>query len=91
METFLRRAVAKRRARHTIGITCRSACSNRTVLHLEQCGDRRWRLRRRGGSPTKTIFAGVSTSTAASSLYKSADGGSTWAPVTGGPGAGLLP
>lgn len=49
VETFLRRAVAKRRARHTIGITCRSACSNRTVLHLEQCGDRRWRLRRRGG------------------------------------------
>ena len=43
------------------------------------------------GSPTKTIFAGVSTSTAASSLYKSADGGATWAPVTGGPGSGMLP
>ncbi|GLQ87440.1 sialidase family protein [Dyella flagellata] len=41
--------------------------------------------------PTKTIFAGVSTSTAASSLYKSTDGGVTWAPVTGGPAAGMLP
>ncbi|MFC3653271.1 hypothetical protein ACFONN_17045 [Dyella humi] len=43
------------------------------------------------GSPTKTIFAGVSTSTAASSLYKSTDGGTTWAPVAGGPAAGMLP
>ncbi|GGA02724.1 sialidase family protein [Dyella caseinilytica] len=43
------------------------------------------------GSPTKTIFAGVSTSTAASSLYKSTDGGVTWAPISGGPAAGMLP
>jgi hypothetical protein len=40
------------------------------------------------GSATKTIFAGVSTSGAASAgktLYKSTDGGVTWAAVTGGP------
>ena len=43
------------------------------------------------GSPTKTIFAGVSTSTATSSLYKSTDGGTTWAPVSGGPAAGMMP
>ena len=43
------------------------------------------------GSPTKTLFAGVSTSTAPSSLYKSTDGGATWAPVAGGPAAGMLP
>ena len=43
------------------------------------------------GSPTKTIFAGVSTSTAASSLYESTDGGVTWAPVAGGPATGMLP
>jgi hypothetical protein len=43
------------------------------------------------GSPTKTLFAGVSTSTAASSLYKSSDGGVTWAPVSGGPAAGMMP
>jgi hypothetical protein len=42
------------------------------------------------GSATKTIFAGVSTSTAASSLYKSTDGGVTWAPVSGGP-SGMMP
>ena len=43
------------------------------------------------GAPTKTIFAGVSTSTAASSLYKSTDGGVTWAPVAGAPASGMLP
>lgn len=43
------------------------------------------------GSPTKTLFAGVSTGTAASSLYKSTDGGATWAPVSGGPAAGMMP
>jgi hypothetical protein len=45
------------------------------------------------GSATKTIFAGVSTSGAASAgktLYKSTDGGTTWAAVTGGP-TGELP
>jgi len=42
------------------------------------------------GSPTKTIFAGVSTSTAASTLYKSTDGGVTWAAVSGGP-TGQMP
>lgn len=45
----------------------------------------------RKGSATKTLFAGVSTSTAASSLYKSTDGGMSWAPVAGGPAAGMLP
>lgn len=40
--------------------------------------------------PTKTIFAGVSTSTAASTLYKSTDGGATWAAVSGGP-SGEMP
>jgi hypothetical protein len=39
----------------------------------------------RKGLATKTIFAGVSTATAISTLYKSLDGGATWAPVTGGP------
>lgn len=43
------------------------------------------------GSPTRTIFAGVSTSTASSSLYKSMDGGATWAPVPGGPATGMMP
>lgn len=42
------------------------------------------------GSATKILFAGVSTGTASSTLYKSADGGATWAPVAGGP-AGLMP
>ncbi|SFS13852.1 hypothetical protein SAMN05216570_2959 [Dyella sp. OK004] len=42
------------------------------------------------GSPTKTLFAGVSTGTAAATLYKSADGGATWAPIAGGP-VGLMP
>ncbi|GLQ87389.1 WD40/YVTN/BNR-like repeat-containing protein [Dyella flagellata] len=42
------------------------------------------------GSPTKTVFAGVSTKTATSTLYKSTDGGVTWLPVSGGP-SGLLP
>ncbi|MFZ6760457.1 hypothetical protein ACO0K9_24910 [Undibacterium sp. Ji50W] len=45
------------------------------------------------GSATKTIFAGVSTSGAASSgttIYKSVDNGTTWTAVTGGP-TGLYP
>ena len=42
------------------------------------------------GSATKTLFAGVSTSTAASTLYKSTDGGVTWAAVGGGP-TGQMP
>ena len=42
------------------------------------------------GSPTQTIFAGVSTKTATSTLYKSVDAGVTWAPVSGGP-SGLMP
>lgn len=42
------------------------------------------------GSATKTLFAGVSTSTATVTLYKSTDGGTTWAPVSGGP-SGLMP
>jgi hypothetical protein len=42
------------------------------------------------GSPTKTLFAGVSTGTAAATLYKSTDGGATWVPVAGGP-SGLMP
>jgi hypothetical protein len=40
------------------------------------------------GTATKTIFAGVSTKNAMTlgqTLYKSTDGGTTWAPVTGGP------
>ncbi|GLQ91174.1 sialidase family protein [Dyella acidisoli] len=41
------------------------------------------------GSATKTIFAGVSTATATSTLYKSSDGGVTWTPVSGGP-TGLM-
>jgi hypothetical protein len=39
------------------------------------------------GSATKVIFAGVSTQTASSTLYKSSDGGVTWSPVPGGPSA----
>lgn len=45
------------------------------------------------GSPTQTIFAGVSTSSAAAAgttLFKSVDGGVTWVPVAGGP-TGLMP
>ena len=42
------------------------------------------------GKATQTIFAGISTSTAVSTLYESKDGGVTWAPVSGGP-SGLLP
>lgn len=45
------------------------------------------------GSPTRTIFAGVSTSSAAAAgatLYKSVDGGNSWTPVAGGP-TGLMP
>jgi len=42
------------------------------------------------GAPTKTLFAGVSIGQASSTLYRSTDGGSTWAPVTGGP-VGLMP
>jgi hypothetical protein len=45
----------------------------------------------RKGSPTKTIFAGVSTGTATATLYKSTDGGTTWAPVVGGPASGEMP
>jgi hypothetical protein len=40
------------------------------------------------GMPTRTIYAGVSTRTAASSgitLYVSTDAGATWNPVSGGP------
>lgn len=44
----------------------------------------------RRGRASKTIFAGVSTSTAVSTLYKSTDGGVTWSPVEGGP-SGLMP
>ena len=43
------------------------------------------------GSATKTIYAGVSTKTATSSLYKSTDGGASWTPVSGGPAAGMMP
>lgn len=45
------------------------------------------------GSSTQTIFAGVSTSSAAAAgatLYKSVDGGNSWAAVPGGP-SGLMP
>jgi hypothetical protein len=42
------------------------------------------------GSSTKILFAGVSTGTAASTLYKSTDGGKTWAAIVGGP-SGLMP
>ncbi|HKT27059.1 hypothetical protein [Dyella sp.] len=41
------------------------------------------------GTPTKTIYAGVSTATAATNgttLYVSTDAGVTWSPVPGGPG-----
>ena len=40
------------------------------------------------GSPTPTLYAGVSSPTA--SLFRSTDAGSTWQPVPGAP-AGLLP
>ncbi|WP_442808534.1 hypothetical protein [Trinickia soli] len=43
------------------------------------------------GSPSQIIFAGVSTSTAASTLYRSADGGVTWSPVAGGPTSPMMP
>ncbi len=45
------------------------------------------------GSPTQTIFAGVSTSSAAAAgatVYKSIDGGNSWTALTGGP-TGLMP
>ena len=40
------------------------------------------------GTPTKTIYAGVSTraATTTNTLYESADAGVTWNPVPGGPG-----
>jgi len=41
-------------------------------------------------SATQTLFVGVSTGTAASTLYKSGDGGNTWTAVSGGP-TGLMP
>jgi len=37
------------------------------------------------GAPTRTLFAGVSIGQASSTLYQSTDGGTTWAPVAGGP------
>ena len=40
-----------------------------------------------GSGRTQTIFAGLSSSTAPSSLYKSTDAGAHWSPVSGGPGA----
>ncbi|OAJ62607.1 hypothetical protein [Paraburkholderia ginsengiterrae] len=43
------------------------------------------------GSPSQTIFAGVSTGTAASTLYRSGDGGVTWSPVAGGPTSPMMP
>ncbi|HJV71148.1 sialidase family protein [Ideonella sp.] len=41
------------------------------------------------GQPTKTLYAGVATTTEAS-LYRSTDAGATWTAVPGGP-AGLMP
>jgi photosystem II stability/assembly factor-like uncharacterized protein len=41
------------------------------------------------GQSTKTLYAGVAT-TSDSSLYRSTDGGASWAPVAGGP-SGLMP
>jgi photosystem II stability/assembly factor-like uncharacterized protein len=41
------------------------------------------------GQPTKTMYAGVATTTE-DSLYRSTDGGATWSAVPGGP-AGLMP
>jgi hypothetical protein len=40
-----------------------------------------------GSGRTQTIFAGLSSSTAPSTLYKSTDAGAHWSPVSGGPGA----
>lgn len=44
----------------------------------------------RRGLASRTLFAGVSTSTAVSTLYKSTDGGVTWSPINGGP-SGEMP
>ena len=43
------------------------------------------------GLPSHTLFAGVSTQTAASTLYRSDDGGVTWTPLGGGPASPMMP
>ncbi|WP_321807472.1 hypothetical protein [Burkholderia sp. BCC1993] len=43
------------------------------------------------GSPSRILFAGVSTATAASTLYRSGDGGATWNAVAGGPASPMMP
>ncbi|WP_446902692.1 WD40/YVTN/BNR-like repeat-containing protein [Burkholderia sp. YIM B11467] len=43
------------------------------------------------GSPSQILFAGVSTGTAVSTLYRSGDGGVTWNAVAGGPASPMMP